>query len=492
MKKIFAILACIACCTAGKAQIYELSLEESIEIAKTQSLSMQSLMKDLDMAEYNLKATTARLRTNITLNLTAPDYSKTISTFEDTTGIWFYQQDMLRTSGSLVINQPLPTDGNIYIQANVRSFNDYFMDQRSSDLNTRIGFTQPIDAFYGYNNIRSALKTAKLQYEQTQKSLKRAELTLVYTVSASYYGLLSLQKSKEFALMDLDRQSEAYEMSKKKFAAGLIREVEALQMEVDLADAQNTYDIAVLDQIASTNQFKELIGLELSDSVTLKNELIYEEVDVDSEAAVQYALENRLEIREMEIRLEMQKMSLKQQKARGLPSIDLNAYYERVGVDRQALENGLGNSMSDTWMDFQRRPSNFGIGLNISIPIFDWGQNKALVRSAKARLEQLEINKEGDERSIETEVRNLVSNLHSNLIRLRLLEKNIEVAEKSFAITLDRFSDGDIGSQDLALERNRLNSAYNSHLTAYTAYQLSLADLTRKTFYDFRNNCPVE
>jgi hypothetical protein len=75
---------------------------------------------------------------------------------------------------------------------------------------------------------------------------------------------------------------------------------------------------------------------------------------------------------------------------------------------------------------------------------------------------------------------------------LQLLEKNVAVAEKSFQITLQRFSDGDIDSQSLALERNRLNTAYTSHLGAYISYQLTLADLMRKTFYDFRNGEQVE
>jgi len=38
----------------------------------------------------------------------------------------------------------------------------------------------------------------------------------------------------------------------------------------------------------------------------------------------------------------------------------------------------------------------------------------------------------------------------------------------------------------LALERIRLNTAYTSHLRAYINYQLLLADLMRKTFYDFQ------
>ncbi|MCK4641178.1 MAG: TolC family protein, partial [Candidatus Marinimicrobia bacterium] len=58
-------------------------------------------------------------------------------------------------------------------------------------------------------------------------------------------------------------------------------------------------------------------------------------------------------------------------------------------------------------------------------------------------------------------------------------------AEKSFEISKQRFANGDINSQSLALDRNRLSQAYISRLEAYISYKLLLADLTRKTFYDF-------
>ena len=135
--------------------------------------------------------------------------------------------------------------------------------------------------------------------------------------------------------------------------------------------------------------------------------------------------------------------------------------------------------------DFVDRPVNYGVGITLSVPLLDWGENRARVRASEARQRQNYLAKEELERSIETEVRNLVAQLNNNLKRLQLLEKNVAIAEKSFAITLQRFTDGDIDSQTLALERNRLNSAYRNHLSAYIAYQLSLADIARKTLYDF-------
>jgi outer membrane protein len=59
------------------------------------------------------------------------------------------------------------------------------------------------------------------------------------------------------------------------------------------------------------------------------------------------------------------------------------------------------------------------------------------------------------------------------------------VAQRAFDISLERFNNGDITSQELALNRNRLVQAKTSYLSAYVDYKLSVADLRRKTMWDF-------
>jgi outer membrane protein TolC len=477
----------LALCPVVKSETYNLTLEQSIEIAKEKSYRMLTLQQELRIAEFNLKSATSRLKTHIDLTLTLPEYTETVRQKADSTGV-FYSVKQLTYSGGLTINQPLPTDGNIFIQSGLSSFMDYYADVRSANLNTRLGFRQPIDAFYGYNAIRSALKNAQLAYERSNNALKREELDLVYEVSSAYYNLLSLQKGAEIAQLDLERQTEAFEISKNKYEAGLIREVDALQMEVDLAEAQSNYDRAILAQNSSVNSFVELLGINLDDHILLSSSLDYKIIVVDPEKAVQLALQNRLELRDQEIQIEIQKLNIKQQKVNGMVRGNINAYFEKVGVASPASSMNILSSIENSYTDFKNRPYNYGIGFTISVPIFDWGENRSLVRAAEARLKQYTYNKDRVERSIETEVRNLATSINSNLKRLQLLEKNVAVAEKSFQITLQRFSDGDIDSQSLALERNRLNTAYTSHLGAYISYQLTLADLMRKTFYDFRND----
>jgi len=492
MKKIFLItLVIISLFPRLFAETYLLDLEKSISIAKQKSFDMLSLKQDLKIAEYNLKSATSKFKTHIDLNLTTPQYTETVRQFEDTTGISFYPVKQLNYSGSLVINQSLPTDGNIYIRSGLSDYDDFNGNERLFNMNTRLGLTQPIDALYGYNSIKSSYKQAALAYERSSKQLKREELNLVYNVTNVFFNLISVQKSEEIARMNLERQNEAYTIAKNKYDAGLIKEVDALQMEVDLAEAQNNYDMAIINQSSAKNSFKELIGLQLTDSVVLSSELTYKIVIIDPQKAVKLAMDNRLEIREQEIQIELTKMNIKRQKAEGMIKGDLTAYFEKIGVSNQSLNTNFSSAVNNSLQDFKNRPRNFGIGFNITVPILDWGENRALVNAAKAQLQQNYYRQEVTKRSIEREVLNLVDELNSSLKRLQLLEKNVLVAEKSFSITRQRFSDGNIDSQALALERERLNNAYNSHLRAYVNYQLMLADIMRKTFYDFQRDTSI-
>ena len=490
-KSLFALWGLLFLCLSAHAETYLLTLQESIDLAKEKSYTMRNLQEDLKIAEYNLKSATSSLKTHIDLSLTMPEFNQTVRTWDDTTGVSFYSVKRMDYGGTVTVNQPLITNGNIYWETSLNSYDDLYNADRSATVNTRLRLRQPIDALYGYNAIRSSLKSARLNYERTNKSLRREELNLEYRVSSSYYNLLSQQRSTEIAKLDYERQTEANQIAQNKYASGLIREVDALQMEVDLAEAQNSYEMALINQESAINSFKELLGIALSDSVVLIDELKYNVVTVDADKAVQYALKNRTELRDQDIAIEQQQMSIRQQKAQGMVRGYFDAYVQKTGTSMADINTAYTSTLQTSTNDFLDRPVNYGVGVTLSVPLLDWGENKARVRAAEARQRQNFLAKEELERSIETETRNSVAQLNNNLKRLQLLEKNVVIAEKSFAITLQRFSDGDIDSQTLALERNRLNSAYRNHLSAYIAYQLSLADVMRKTLYDFEKDEPL-
>jgi outer membrane protein len=490
-KSILLLIIVASGFTAGAQNVYNLDLESSIELAKTRNTRMLILQESLNMAASDLRAATSSLRTSVRLNLTVPQYTETIRQWEDSLGISFYPVRQNFLSSHLVVVQPLPTDGNLFIRSGVQNLIDYYSDERLAQINSSIGFRQPLSALYGYNNIRTAHKQAKLAYEQSLKQLKREELNLVYEVSLTFYTLLSFFESLNIARLSLERQQEAYDIAQSKFVAGLIREVESLQMEVDLGEAMNNHDMAWFNYNSQLGLFKEYLGIDLRDSIVLQSDLSYISIFVDVERALEMALEHRPEIRENEIRIEIQEMEIRRRKAAGRISGDFLFNYNFIGVDKSRMTLPIQTAYGNTWQNLLDRPGSFGIGLTLSIPILDWGENRARIQSSEALLAQYNHVMKGNVVSIERDLRTTVDRLHNSLKRLQLLEKNVLVAEKSFEISRDRYSSGDIDSQAMALERERLNTAYVSRLESFITYKLMLSDLMRKTFYDFEKDISV-
>ncbi|MBT3243675.1 MAG: TolC family protein [Bacteroidetes bacterium] len=469
-------------------EIHHMDLGTAIEVAKQQSPTMLSLMRQVDVASYNLKATNSRFKTRVSMNVTLPQYNETINKYEDSLGITFYPIRQSYMSTSLSISQPLPTDGSLSITSGIVNYTDYYADNRNAQVSTSIGLSQPIEALFGVNNMKLSMKQAKLSYDMTMKRLKRQKLDLVYIVSQSFYNLLSSREAMKIADMNMARQLEAYETAKNKYEAGLLREVEALQMEVDLTSATNQYENTKTSYKSQTRQFKETIGIEPTDSIVLLNQMEYIVIKVNPEDAVARAMKHRNELRESKIQIEIKEMNLKRQKAAGRISGNVNLNYNFIGVDKSSRSIPIGTTFENTWHNLTDRPGSFGVGLTARIPLIDWGENKARVKSAESSLEQDKIDLGNTKRSIEREIRSLVDQLHNSLRGLEIMEKSVVIAEKSFDISRQRYANDEIDSQAMALERERLNKAYTAHLSSYITYKLSLSDLMRKTFFDYERN----
>jgi outer membrane protein TolC len=143
--------------------------------------------------------------------------------------------------------------------------------------------------------------------------------------------------------------------------------------------------------------------------------------------------------------------------------------------------------MESSW-DVLKRTPNLGVTFNLEIPIWDWGRNKAQVDAATANLLQDELEMENLLLTIEREVRDVVRGVYQAFDRVQMLAKSKDVSEKSFDISLQRFANGDITLTELARASDQLNTARLSYLSAYNDYKLALADLRRKTLFDFENN----
>jgi outer membrane protein TolC len=156
------------------------------------------------------------------------------------------------------------------------------------------------------------------------------------------------------------------------------------------------------------------------------------------------------------------------------------------------LSYGIFNrreKISEAFQDFSNdRRATF----ELTMPLWDWGKNGAEVQAAQASLESNRLTKQNRIDLIKQEIRDAVRSLQSSQQRLEISRRSEELAEKSYKISLLKFENGDLSSQDLALEQNRLTQAKTNSLNAIIDYKQALADLRRKTLWDFETDTPVK
>lgn len=498
MIPVVCIAALLAFASASAAETL-LTLDQAIDIALEQGFDMKSHRLSLIQSEQNRLAAKYRFRTNVDMTLSTPNWGESVSEVKVPNGLPVYNSvGSLRYQGQIDINQPLPTDGRLTLrsrlyqskESNYYVETDNTLKRKDFVSSFSLTFTQPL---FTYNRIKTNLKRAELNYERTSLTLKRNKLDVVYNVTNSFFALYRATRSHEIARETMEQQKLQYDTAKSKFDAGLIPEVEALRLEVDLANARSDLFSAEASLEEQKETFKKLIGVDLNEDIGVKTSIEHADIEIDIDKALKVGLANRTELRENEIDIELSKINVTEVDADQEVSANLNAYYDFTGRSDPNLAYGTSTSdlFDSSWDDLQRRPGNRGVTLTFNIPIWDWGVNKAQVESARASLKRAELQLEDEKRSIINSISDAVRQVHSAESRLEVLEKSQDVAQRTYDISLERFNNGSITSLDLAQDNKSLSNAKLQYLNAYISYRLAVADLRRKTLFDFEKDQPI-
>jgi outer membrane protein TolC len=471
-----------------------LSLPQAIEYALQRSFNVKFLGLSLEAARQNLIARKGNFKTNAQLRLDSPSLNEQLLSIEVANGLPSYStRGTLRFSGALDINQPLPTNGVFTLSSQLYQQNVSTLlaanELKRKDFLTSIGLrlNQPL---FTINTLKLGFEEANLNYARASGQIRRTELEVIFNVTQTFYDLYRAMRSLEIAREDMKQQEEAYNLASKKFAAGLIPEVEALQTEVDLAQSRNRAYSAESALNRQADIFKQTVGMPLGEKITVLAQVEFKPFAIDLEKALAHGLVNRSEIREQAIDKRLQEIELKRTDARSEWKAELSAYYDLTGISDATLpyDTGTRDLFHSSWNDLKDRPKNRGVLFSITMPLWDSGVNGADVASAKAHLDQSTLSLDNERLTVEREIKDVVSRVREAENRLGVLEKSQKLAERSYEISLARFDNGDVTAQELALDRNRLTQARSAYLEAYIDYQTAVADLKRKTLYDFENN----
>jgi len=469
-----------------------LDLESAIALALDESFQARVLAMDLAAAGHEVDAARGRFRTRADLDLVLPELEERVQGVSVPGELPRYDTYGHREfSARLSVTQPLPTDGDVSLRAHAYHREDTVYDpaldaeaEQSTFFNSyEIALSQPL---LQPNGLRLGLERAEISHRLAQRAFARGRLDLAYQITAAFFDLYRAQQEVVIARDILDRQQQNHDLAQRKYDAGLIPEVEALQMEVDLAESRSALLAAEADLALAADRFRLAAGLPLAIPVSAVSDLAPVLVVVDRDLALRHALEYRTELADQRDAIRRAEITIEETDARDDLRGELTAFYNLTGVSDGALADpSLGDLLDSSWEDLRRRPGNRGVRFALSIPIWDAGVNGAEVAAAEVSLRRRELERDDLRRRIVREVQAALASLEGAGRRIEVLQRSLTVAERSFGISQQRFEAGDITSQDLAGDRERLVQARRSLLDAIVAYRLALADLRRQTLYDF-------
>ena len=449
-----------------------LTLEDAISIAFQKSIEVFSEKNGLEAAQVNYQAVKLGQRASVKLDLTLPAYSKSLASFFDpiTGNERFFSIGNTTIEGRFSVSQPIVlTDGQISIFGSIfgrNQFSEISGTSRDYFSNVYINLSQPL---FGFNTRKAVANRAKIDLEKAERDYAQAKMNIIYNITSSFYNLYKSKRSMEITEEKVSQVEKSYNTALNKFKAGLIAEVEAMELEVDLAQSKNELFNAKKNYEELKDAFKLLLGLGLDEPLDVTANLIYVPVEVNIEDAIMNVLETRADYQNAKSDIYLEKLSIDETKAQNAIQASINANY---GINRNDDRfSGI----------FRNYLGSRSITMDLSVPVFDWGRNKKVVEQARANLRLQGMRLEKMELSIIKEVKSAINNIQSAEARIKILGQSVEVAEKSYNIKLERFANGAITSFELSQAQIKLTDMKLSVINALIDYELALADLERKT-----------
>ena len=368
------------------------------------------------------------------------------------------QQDIISAKGNFLPAISSNISGGASL-GNIEVFPGEFRDREFYSTSLGIGFSQNI--FNGFRNI-NLLNQSKLSLERNQYELERLKDDISLNVANSYLNALFNKENLELAILQLEFSKFQVEQVKTLVDLGsepsstLIESQATYSRDIqNLTIAENNHDLALLSLAQLLQLPYENFDIEVIEIDTPSANLMYQDIT----PILNYAMQNRNEIKVAERDIELARLGTKISKSAYLPNVSL-------GYGFNASANFSNLTQDDQFLDQLNYNKGHSINMNVSIPIFNRNQTKAEINKSKIRevssnlaLDQVKIN-------LESTIQRAFTDAKAALKVFEAAQLSLKSQEIAFENSQERFSLGALNSFDLEQSRIRLLNALSSSINA--------------------------
>ena len=299
-----------------------------------------------------------------------------------------------------------------------------FVKPYRKNFNVQLGTSFELD-FWG--RLRRAKESARAEYISSQYSKDTVILSLQSTLVSNYLLLRSID-SQIFMLKDnVEYRKENVELTRKRLESGLISALDMHQSEAALNNLSAQLSDLVRQREIISNQLILLTGdmnLNIAES-KLDNLITPPTPPANMPSSL---LELRPDIKEAEQIMIAANANIGVAKAALFPNIALTANFGRESAE---LKN-IDKTGSNIW----------GIGLGLTLPIFDAGRTQAKVYQATAKQKEALSYYESSIQNAFKEVNNALVSLKEYTEQENDLKLTQDAAKKAMDIASNRYKAG--------------------------------------------------
>lgn len=477
MLKLKLLFACIATCTTCFAQ-QTLVLQDVVGMAQKNS---PSYYRAQSRALNNLYAYRYFRSGQLPQLVLDADYSgsplgETIGVLQPDGKTEYRRRSTSNTSLGLGLRQIVPwTGGQFSMRTDLARFDQFdpYREQRYMATPFSINYRQPS---LMYNAARWERMISPLLYEEGKRQYIEDLEVVALDASDYFFRALAAQTQERILRLNVENTDTLYKISKGRFELGRIAENELLQIELNLLNAQNSLEQAMLTKEVAYQELKRFLNMPKDTEIELNLPSATPVFSVPLDKAVAEAGTNRQAV--LEFRRRRLQAAQEVASARGNNGYEFN------------LNAQFGRSNSDSLFgDLYRRGAvqqNLSVG--IAIPIMDWGRARNRVRQAKANRDLAEIDIQQAERSFEQEIYLQTQQFNIQKKQLNSAAKADTIAQLRYEITKQRYLIGKISITDLNLAQQEKDQASQNYINALRSYWNAYYTVRRLTLYDFERN----
>lgn len=456
-----------------------LSLAQVVAMAKGQSLSSLQATTEKENGYWQWRTFKSNYKPQLSLTGILPNFNRSFTAITQPNGsVEFQPVSNNNASATLSLRQQVAaTGGEIFISSQLQRFDDF--DRNFTRYNGNpifIGFEQPL---FGFNALKWDREIEPIRYRENQQAYVEEMERISVEAVDYYFELLLAQVNVQISQTNLTNNDTIFKIGEEKFRVGQVSKNELLQLQLGVLNAKKSLATAKQDLATARLQLQSFIGTQ----TIVGSDLLIPESTVslviDTDFALQEALNNRQAAIAFERRLKEANRDVAQAKGENGINIDLTA---TLGYSNSAEQ------VSEVYDNPQDQQSVF---LQVSVPIMDWGRSKSLRRQALANKKLVEYAIKQDQLNFEQTIQTQIGLFTTYQSQLEITKLTDQLSQERYQIARQRYLLGNLDITNLNIALQEKDQAKRDYIQALRNYWNAYYSLRQLTLYDFEKGVRI-